>query len=353
MKSEGSPSGLSPHLSLCKLVEVLQWESAHDSWVEELLASLASTLGESMAEFANDQESFSTGLMLLGAGDRQSFFRMPGVIRRLLAYRLLKDRQRFAPGIAEDLATLLDQNNKSRPRLITEYIRLPLTQNNLGVPLLDLACKFEFPWITADTTALDDLGQHECSVVLDKISESMVFLAKEDSIAFRFFLGFTFYLALRSEPSRPESFSSCSFGKYPGLVLLLNAHASRIDKFRIVDALVHEAIHGAIYVIESLGEPLVHEEFPTSVKIKSPWSSRPLQIDQFAQACFVWWGLYNLWRKLAKTHENSRIHELLQASEIGFHRDPINLLLTEEASEWISPSGIDALKRIGSSFGAS
>src|SRR5262249_29643868 len=102
-------------------------------------------------------------------------------------------------------------------------------------------------------------------------------------------------LAVREEAGRLDRFTSGSFVEYPGLTLCTYPRAGEVDAGTLVDALVHETIHAALYLYEALHEPLLGDRRSADLPIRSPWSGRVLACSQFVQACFVWFGLMRLW----------------------------------------------------------
>ena len=45
-----------------------------------------------------------------------------------------------------------------------------------------------------------------------------------------------------------------------------------------------------------LSEPLVEDGQASGTMVASPWTGRRLDLNTYLQACFVWYGLWNLWR---------------------------------------------------------
>jgi hypothetical protein len=273
----------------------------------------------------------------------------PDVTQRLLESSN-SSSSRDTTGIADVLSAYLSRTATDRG-IDTLRIWKHTTHGGNAVKTVtefDTNSNFLFPWVAVDVTDLCPVSNRDLPVVREKVDRALRCLEIGCSVPRSFFGAFTFRFAVRSEPQRPRSISSCSFGKYPGLTLLINVQQDRIDSPMLIDAVVHEAIHAAIYVIESLGEPLVSEPFPPEVKVQSPWSGNALYIDQFAQACFVWWGLANLWRRFFSDDEtiSKRANELLAVASAGFAHDPIKCLLTGEAKNWITKEGQAALWKI-------
>jgi hypothetical protein len=111
-------------------------------------------------------------------------------------------------------------------------------------------------------------------------------------------------LVSRTDPNRP--FSSQSQRTVPGRILLafhsplaFGEENPAFELARLADALLHEAIHSAIYWWE-IDEPLfVREGLFAQVCLRSPWTGRLLPAQTFVHACFVWAGLRRFWSRAA------------------------------------------------------
>ena len=108
---------------------------------------------------------------------------------------------------------------------------------------------------------------------------------------------------------------SGSYLRFPGRTQLVNVHSEQTH-VRIIDALVHEAIHHHLSAIQLDGEmlgPTIRRSSGTS-----PWSSRKLPARIFVEACFVWYGLFRLWSAVASsTHESAAGDRLTEALPYG------------------------------------
>jgi hypothetical protein len=98
------------------------------------------------------------------------------------------------------------------------------------------------------------------------------------------------------QPDMSGKFWSGTNGQYVGRVVLVNVHRDTVSDEEIVDAIVHEAIHGYMYMHESV-EPWVNDRklFTDEGAIVSPWSGTLLPVRPFIQACMVWYGLAMFW----------------------------------------------------------
>ena len=135
-------------------------------------------------------------------------------------------------------------------------------------------------------------------------------------------------LVLRLDDSRP-GFASNSPQGLVGLAVLRNGHLLIVDDVVIAEALVHETIHGFVGMSEAIGlasrrleerwlaDDRFYEGFSCAV---SPWTGTPLDLPTYLHACFVWWGLLQLWAGLSGSglFDERRIRSRLVRAARGF-----------------------------------
>jgi hypothetical protein len=125
-------------------------------------------------------------------------------------------------------------------------------------------------------------------------------------------------------------FWSGTNGEYIGRVVLVNVDQERVSVEEIADALVHEAIHGFLYMHESV-EPWVLDFalYTDEGSLVSPWSGTMLPVRPFMQACFVWYGLAMFWAQHVNdvVFDKERVHYLLGRALSGFRGDTLVDLL--------------------------
>lgn len=104
-------------------------------------------------------------------------------------------------------------------------------------------------------------------------------------------------LIIRRNPLDSIGFSSSTSGTYVGRSMLVNPHNTDNNLCTIADGLVHESIHGILYMAERHGGWLLDDNlfFSKDSFIVSPWSGNKLFLRPFMQACFVWYGLLKFW----------------------------------------------------------
>jgi hypothetical protein len=179
--------------------------------------------------------------------------------------------------------------------------------------------------------------------------ESVDLLKRRLPHAYHFVTQMTSRVVIRSDQALPNSFASGSFRDHAGLTLIVNPGVLDKDAPKLIDALVHEAVHAAIYMYEPLVSPLCRS-YPNELRVQSCWSGRMLTLDQYVQACFVWWGLLNLWSAWSLVEEGDHsAQNLLERAARGFHTSPVSSLRKQiddanlDRRTWIALSEIERL----------
>jgi|GEM_PF-3533024 len=110
----------------------------------------------------------------------------------------------------------------------------------------------------------------------------------------RFIQKFTFHMIAKTLPN--EGFSSGSNGLYIGRVVMCNLENTPLEL--IAEALVHEAAHGYLYMLETLQPWMPSQEHSRELgpSVPSCWTGNHISLRSFSQAVFVWYSLYNFWK---------------------------------------------------------
>ncbi|WP_189278782.1 aKG-HExxH-type peptide beta-hydroxylase [Kitasatospora griseola] len=128
-------------------------------------------------------------------------------------------------------------------------------------------------------------------------------------------------ISVRRDASRTPS--SSSWPPLPGYLRLWNADLG--DLCWTVDALVHEAVHGLLYMIEEQESWFTDRAAWRTSSMRSPWSGRDLPLHSFVHACFVWFALLCFWadaeldgadgmfRQASKGFESGRLPVLIRS----------------------------------------
>ncbi|MFD7643446.1 HEXXH motif-containing putative peptide modification protein [Kitasatospora sp. NPDC059795] len=98
-------------------------------------------------------------------------------------------------------------------------------------------------------------------------------------------------ISMRREASRAPS--SSSWPSLPGYIRLWNAEQG--DLALRVDAVIHEAVHCLLYMIEEQENWFTDQAAAWGSSMRSLWSGRDLPLHSFVHACFVWFALTCFW----------------------------------------------------------
>ena len=112
----------------------------------------------------------------------------------------------------------------------------------------------------------------------------------------RFIARFNKVLVIQPDPAAPGRSSSGSNGQFVGRSFVTNVQSPDVTAEAVADAVVHEGIHGLLYmqqVMQPWGpSELIYNQAPAAA---SPWTGRMLPLRSFLEACFVWYGLLHFW----------------------------------------------------------
>lgn len=148
---------------------------------------------------------------------------------------------------------------------------------------------------------LADNDTSECKTVIGKFSLAHQCIIDFLPEAANLVEGFVWNLFFLKELSALSSLSSGTFHSLPGLVLICNAHLEKIMPIQIEEALIHEAIHCYLFILEANGPPLLINDNTWMQKIVSPWSGATIGVHSAIHAGFVWHGLRQYWNVRSKS----------------------------------------------------
>lgn len=160
---------------------------------------------------------------------------------------------------------------------------------------------------------------HEKSVVTNRFKLVQQGIEGTSPFASGLVLNFTKVIIARKD-SDERTFSSGSSGQYTGRSLLVNVHRGFVSPGLLADAIVHEAIHAVLYMLERIRAWVSNDDLyeGSNARVISPWSGRNLRLRPFLQACFVWFGLLNFWsRPEAALYFDSEEAELFKNRALG------------------------------------
>jgi hypothetical protein len=207
---------------------------------------------------------------------------------------------------------------------------------------LDFDSTIHFPFQGPDGGDLRVLQPDRAAQTRQRLEAALDALEQARPIVLNCLRLLTRRLAVREEEGRVGNAASCVFGH---LTLLTNPWAERADTAWLLDSLVHESIHAALFFYDAIQGPLF---LPgnCSERIPSPWSGNSLTCAQYVQACFVWFGLAQLWRNwpagVGGVSCESASQMYRRASQ-GFLARPVQSLLSHTGGRLVPPPVREAL----------
>lgn len=212
--------------------------------------------------------------------------------------------------------------------------------------LTDFKSDYKFPVFEkfyGDLRSYENLEE-----VKEKINSMYRIIESEETEALNFIKSNTTLLFFRNDYKNLDSFSSSSYSGYSGLTLITNSMVDRIDMVKLIDAIYHETIHAIIYFYEETIHPLALSDPGEDYYIESPWSGANLRVNQFCQACFVWFGLYHLWNNWTMNSRlpNKRIEHFKRRALKGFKKNPYYLLTKSKLNPFVHQNTKKAIELI-------
>lgn len=144
--------------------------------------------------------------------------------------------------------------------------------------------------------------------------------------AFNLVSTFTTYINLRKNDKISVLNNTSHIGV--GKIQSNNFHLLLDDFEEIIDFLIHESIHGYLHLVEEVDGEFSKEPIGGVEKVTSPWSGNKIYVTSFAHAIFVWYGLFNFWRKaiaykgeLSEHINLDSANQKLTTSARGFHNN--------------------------------
>lgn len=234
--------------------------------------------------------------------------------------------------------------------ILSGKLLLP-TSLRLCLPTIgsDLIVDFDTPLQIAKRGEADPglkpVAQSQRDLIRAKLHEATEILAHHVVTALHFMDSFIYLVCIREEVEERASFSSVSFSCYPGLAVLSNCQG--VGAHKLADALVHEAIHSALYLFETTKHPLLTCQPPAHLRLQSPWTGRQLSLDSYVQACFVWFGLAHLWKQMMSgTDELGEVTTFLRKALSGFRLAPVSGGNRTALSEFCAPDTFTCLQEL-------
>jgi hypothetical protein len=191
----------------------------------------------------------------------------------------------------------------------------------------------------------DRFSPAEVTSIIGRLQAARDGIAATEGGLNEFVSTFNKVLVIIKDPAEPEMFSSGSTGQFVGRSFLTNPHLSTVDDTLIAEGLVHEGIHGLLYMQERVQDWVFDPELRLPVpRVVSPWTGTRLPLRPFLQACFVWYGLLHFWGRALGSggFPPTRIQARMLVALRGFLGGP----LLDALAPWRSSIGEDLLEAI-------
>ncbi len=141
-------------------------------------------------------------------------------------------------------------------------------------------------------------------------------------------------------PPREKMSVSCS--TLPGMAGLGNLDSGRWDTETVADALVHEAVHALVSKVSLVDTLFSRDLNGCRVHAVSPWTGRRLPLLTFVHATFVWFGLWQFWKRTAP--RNARAAALAERARKGFDEESPLRSIPSNGIECLAPDVLAALR---------
>jgi hypothetical protein len=195
-------------------------------------------------------------------------------------------------------------------------------------PVLDTASELPMRLVDRSAASLSDRmlltpSELETSAARDKLEQAWALLRQVSPLAHQLVGDLTQVVCVRTALEDPRC-TAASDATTIGVVHFNNAHLPRKLPCEVASELVHETIRQAMFRWE-LRHPLLADRHVATAKVRSPWMGEVLDVHAMLRACFVWYGVANLWR-LPSAPDELAVLRLRRAAEAGFAQRPLERL---------------------------
>lgn len=188
-------------------------------------------------------------------------------------------------------------------------------------------------YLSFDTDdVMEDYSFEEAEELMDHLDKC---LEPIDEPVLSLLTNFIHVVHFRKSPT--QATSSSTNGGLIGRVLIGNAQLYNYELF--AEAMVHEATHGVLFMLNELEEwmPGTKEHNSNDHHIPSPWTGNLLTPRNLFQACFVWYGIYQFFQSYgAKYPDQKVVNDRMALISKGFQDLKTELLLKDRFPETYS-----------------
>lgn len=161
------------------------------------------------------------------------------------------------------------------------------------------------------------------------LDEAAIKLQASQNSCFHFVKSLCKSLVIVHSIHNPTLLSSANIGARIGEVLLVIPEAGDVPCEFLVESLIHESIHQLLHLAGQIC-PFYHANAALmNLMVVSPWTSHKVSASSLFHACFVWYGIWQFWTHMERTHgffEPQQIQAARLRAATGFLRQPPVLL---------------------------
>lgn len=163
--------------------------------------------------------------------------------------------------------------------------------------------------------------------LLSMLNSALQKISRVNPNAFHLICNSLKVVSLRRHEGKPRNYLSSSCRAFIGKASILNIHLSDVSVASVADTLVHEAIHSFLYEREQITR-WVSRDYEARRSIRSPWTNNMLRLDNFLQACFVWYGLSRFWseKKVKEEFSSEYVDKFRDRALHGFSFDILAII---------------------------
>ena len=228
----------------------------------------------------------------------------------------------------------------SNPGGALQVVRSP-SIHHIALDIFDLRSQACWP---PDCGTRERYTKPEIAALRDRIGKGFDRVKSINAVAAQMVQKSIYLLGIMKLPDRPGECCSASIKMMIGAAVLGNFHEPKWGIAKLTDALIHEAIHQVIYKLELESGLYTDYAAALSLVVTSPWTGRPLQLEGFIHAVFVWFGLLNFWN--ASALDDPEVRELRNLAASGFRKGPLASFLSAELRSYIKPEVVLAVAEI-------
>jgi HEXXH motif-containing protein len=187
--------------------------------------------------------------------------------------------------------------------------------------------------LCGDAIVREPLAEEETARLVEILAEARDRIAAASPVADELVRGCGIVLVVVEQAG--ARLSSSTHGLYVGRITLASERWATVPVEDVADALVHEAIHCLLLMLE-YEDPLLSDDLAADAlpPVESPWTGNPLPVPTYLHACYVWFGLASFWQRAveAQAFSAAGAERLLERARKGFGRTSV-----------LEPLGADAL----------